>query len=63
VQQVLYHFTIRKRIEDPRISILPAYDRIYDNETDYEAKLLVKRSRLFHRKLFNDEKACNNVQK
>ena len=33
-QQVVYHFTIGKRIDDPRISILPAYDRIYDNEAD-----------------------------
>ena len=33
-QQVVYHFTVGKRIDDPRISTLPAYDRIHDNEED-----------------------------
>ena len=33
-QQVVYHFTVGKRIDDPRISTLPAYDSIHDNEED-----------------------------
>ena len=33
-QQVVYHFTVGKRIDDSRISILPAYERIHDNEED-----------------------------
>ena len=33
-QQVVYHFTVGKRLDDPRISTLPAYDSIHDNEED-----------------------------
>lgn len=35
-QQSVYHFTIGKRIDDPRLSTLPAYDydTIHDNEED-----------------------------
>jgi len=33
-QQVVYHFTVGKRIDDPRISTLPAYGSIHDNEED-----------------------------
>ena len=33
-RQVVYHFTVGKRIDDSRISTLPAYDTIHDNEED-----------------------------
>lgn len=31
-QQVIYHFTVGKRIDDPRITTLPAYRHIHDGE-------------------------------
>lgn len=31
-QQVVYHFTVGKRIDDPRITTLPAYKYIHDSE-------------------------------
>lgn len=33
-QQVVYHFTIGKRIDDPRITTLPAYKHSHDSEED-----------------------------
>jgi SagB-type dehydrogenase family enzyme len=33
-QQVVYHFTVGKRIDDPRITTLPAYKHIHDSEED-----------------------------
>lgn len=33
-RQVVYHFTVGKRVDDPRISTLPAYDSIRDIEED-----------------------------
>lgn len=33
-QQVVYHFTVGKKVDDPRISTLPAYDFIHDIEED-----------------------------
>ncbi|NUN24844.1 MAG: SagB/ThcOx family dehydrogenase, partial [Candidatus Jettenia caeni] len=33
-QQVIYHFTVGKRVDDPRISTLPAYSHLHDFEED-----------------------------
>ncbi|MCF6155387.1 MAG: SagB/ThcOx family dehydrogenase [Candidatus Brocadia sp.] len=33
-QQVVYHFTVGKRVDDPRISALPAYNHVHDIEED-----------------------------
>lgn len=33
-QQVVYHFAVGKRVDDPRISTLPAYDHVHDIEED-----------------------------
>ncbi|MDN3511483.1 MAG: SagB/ThcOx family dehydrogenase [Candidatus Jettenia sp.] len=33
-QQVIYHFTVGKRADDPRISALPAYNHLHDFEED-----------------------------
>ncbi|MCF6158483.1 MAG: SagB/ThcOx family dehydrogenase [wastewater metagenome] len=33
-QQVVYHFTVGKRIDDPRLTTLPAYKHIHDDEED-----------------------------
>jgi SagB-type dehydrogenase family enzyme len=33
-QQVVYHFTVGKRVDDPRITTLPAYKYIHDIEED-----------------------------
>lgn len=34
LQQVVYHFTVGKRVDDPRISTLPSYVHIHDDEED-----------------------------
>lgn len=33
-QQVVYHFTVGKRADDPRISTLPSYAKVHDDEED-----------------------------
>ncbi|MDN3513958.1 MAG: SagB/ThcOx family dehydrogenase [Candidatus Brocadia sp.] len=33
-QQVVYHFTVGKRVDDPRISTLPSYTLVHDIEED-----------------------------
>lgn len=35
-QQVIYHFTVGKRVDDPRISTLPAYNHLRDFEEDIQ---------------------------
>ncbi len=35
-QQVVYHFTVGKRVDDPRISTLPAYNQVHDREEDIQ---------------------------